>query len=470
LREALRAGLLERLAPAGWRQVADDGDWLVALVCPVADEFVATIEVWQASSYPDRPPVVVTYMHAGVGYEPLRRLAPLLGMFGLDVKSALIWPQAVAEDEDDDGDFDEEEYNEEEGFDEGEDDEDEERWEGRELRTLADADLLASELAAVALERAASYARRYADLDLLLTKVPGPRSGTVHRAALLAAAGRFAEAKASLAQLPPLAPGLDWMRDKQRAARQLQRWIDSGGDPALIPDEPPPPRVERSPPPSMSEQWREVRATSAAVDVVRREGVGKDRQQLRAMLERELASRGVSQSPLWFEQALDHLHDTPAEKRELLVKGLISAGKLGIKALKGIREGRSLPDLSAPDWLKPPARAAWSVPRQHPGRWAEVKIAEGGEEWLDRVHHTIPRLFGSTASLEAWLDWDTDETGYLAVHIGEPRVGRLDESATTAYRAVMDAARERDELPYTQARLTPRPRPAGYLLEVQLPG
>ena len=463
--------MVERLAPDGWRQAGEDGHWLVALVCPVADEFVATLDVCQASSYPDRPPVMVTDMHAGVGYEPLRRLAPLLGMFGLDVKSALIWPEVFAQDEDQDDEYDEyDEADEADGYEEDEEGEDEELWDGRELRTLADADLLAAELAAVALERAVPYARHYADLDLLLTKVPGPRSGSVHRAALLTAAGRFDEAKALLAELPPPAPGIDWMRDNQRAARQLQRWIDSGGDPALIPESPPPPRYERTAPPSMSKLWRESRATSAAVDVVRRDGVGKDRAELRAMLERELAERGVSESPLWFEQTLDHLHDTSAEKRELLVKGLFSAGKLGIKAFKGLREGRSPPDLSLPDWLEPPARAAWSVPRQHPGRWAEVQIAEGSGEWLHRVYQAIPRLIGSTASLKAWLDWDTDEERYLAVHIGERRVGMLDESATTAYRAVMAAAGERDESPYTQARLTPRPGPGGYLLEVQLPG
>ena len=451
LREALRAGLVERLAPGGWREVDSDGHQ-PALVCPVADEFVATIEVWQASKYPDRPPVVVTYMHVGVGYEPLRRLAPLLGMFGLDVHSTLVWPESFDEDED-----------------EEKEDEDAERCEGRELRTLADADRLAAELAAVALERAVPYARRHADLDVLLARVAGTHSATIESAALLATAGRFDEAREVLARLASPAPGLDWMRGEQRAARQLQRWIDSGGDPALIPDEPPPPRYQRSSTPSMSKLWKQSRATSAAVDGVRRAGEGKDRAALRAMLERELAQRGVSESPLWFEQTLDHLHDTPAEKRELLVKGLISAGKLGIKAVKGIREGQSLPDLSVPEWLKPPARAAWSVPRQHPAEWAEVQIAEENKDWLDRVYQTIPRLVGSTASLEAWLDWDTDQERYLAVHIGERKVGTLDESATTTCRAMMKAAGDRDESPYTQARLTPRPRPRSYLLEVELP-
>jgi hypothetical protein len=187
------------------------------------------------------------------------------------------------------------------------------------------------------------------------------------------------------------------------------------------------------------------------------------------MLQRELAERGVSESPLWTEQKLDHLHDGPAEKRELLIKGLIGAGKLGIKAFTAIRERRSLPDLSVPEWLEPPARAAWPVLRQYRARWAEVHIDETSREWLDGVYQAIPRLFGSTALLETWLTWDTDDNRCLAVHIGERQVGALDEAATGAYRDTMDAVGERDESPYTQARLTPRPGPGKYLLEVQLP-
>jgi len=464
LREALRVDVARRLAPDGWRRVSDDDRRLVAMVRPVSDEFVATIEARQAGSIPDRPPVRVTYMHAGVGYEPLRRLAPLLGMFDLDVQSALVWPEAFATEEDDDEEPDEEDEDEE-------DDEDPaEEWHGRELRTLDDVHQLAGELAVVAAERAIPYAKRYADLDRLIVRVPGPRWGSVRQAALLAAAGRFDEARASLAVLPPPAPGLPWMRDEHRAARQLERWIQSGADPALIPDEPPPRRFQSSPSPSMSSVWRQSRATSAAVDAVRREDRGKDRDELRAMLERELADRGVSQSPLWLEQTLDHLYDTPGEAREQVVKGLISAGKLGIKAFRAIREGRSLPDLSAPEWLSPPARAAWAVPLQRPERWVEVQIAQESADWLDEAYQAIPRLIGSTASLEAWLDWDTDEHRRLAVHIGERRVGTLDESATAAYGVVMKAAGERDESPYTRARLTPRPSPAGYLLEVPMPG
>jgi hypothetical protein len=466
--DALRAGLAESLAPDGWRRVGGDDDHLlVALVRPVADEFVATFEVRQAASFPDRPPVLVTYVHAGVGYEPLRRLAPLLGMFGLAVQSTLVWPESVAQDEDEDEDEDEEDEEDEE-----DDEDDEDEFQHRELRTLDEADQLAGELAVVARERAVPYARRYADLDLLLATVSGPRSGTVRRAALLASAGRFDEARVSLAQLAPAALG-HWMPDEQRAVRQLERWIESGGDPALIPDEPPPSRSRRSPSPSMSRLWHQSRATSATVNTVKRAGKGKDRAQLRAMLERELAMRGVKQSPLWFEQTLDHLHDTPAETAEIFVKGLMTAGKFGIKVIRGIRDERplldQLPDLSVPEWLNPPARAAWPVPQQLPEVWMEVQTARGDAGWLDRAYRAIPRLIGSVAFLEAWFDWDTDEQRHLAVDIGERRVGTLDETATTAYRAEMTAASSRDESPYTRARLTPRPTRKSYLLEVQLP-
>lgn len=139
----------------------------------------------------------------------------MLGVFDLDVQSTVLWPQAFAEDREED------DKDEENDLDDDEDGEDEERWYGRELRTLDDADRLAAELAEVALERAVRYAKRYATLDTLLERVEWNRTVSVRYAALLAAAGRFEEAKASLPQLPAPAPGLSLMRVEQRAARQL---------------------------------------------------------------------------------------------------------------------------------------------------------------------------------------------------------------------------------------------------------
>ena len=193
LREALRSGLAARLAPDGWQLVGDEGRWAAGLVRPVADDFVATIEVWEAGSVPGRPPVLITYMHAGVGYEPLRQLSPLLDRFDLAVHSTLVWPQFDDEDDEDDEDQ--------------EDEEDEEEFQPRKLWTLAEADQLASELAVVAQGRAVPYAERYADFDRLLARVSGPDSGGVRAAALLASAGRFDEARTALEQVALPDPG-----------------------------------------------------------------------------------------------------------------------------------------------------------------------------------------------------------------------------------------------------------------------
>ncbi|MFZ2050701.1 MAG: hypothetical protein WB698_05845 [Solirubrobacteraceae bacterium] len=54
----------------------------------------------------------------------------------------------------------------------------------------------------------------------------------------------------------------------------------------------------------------------------------------------------------------------------------------------------------------------------------------------------------NTANFEAWVTWgQTPARGVLEVHIGERRVGLLDNGAAIAYWDVMDAAAQRAELP-----------------------
>jgi hypothetical protein len=88
--------------------------------------------------------------------------------------------------------------------------------------------------------------------------------------------------------------------------------------------------------------------------------------------------------------------------------------------------------------------------------------------WLDQVHDALPKLLDRSVDFDAWLDWSDPERRSLGVHVGEQRVGVLDEDAMTAFSPVMTAADQRDELPYTTARLTRRPN-AEYLLELGLP-
>jgi hypothetical protein len=213
------------------------------------------------------------------------------------------------------------------------------------------------------------------------------------------------------------------------------------------------------------------------MEAVKQTRSGHDRSELRAMLESQLAERGVGMDPLGVEQAIDQLWTSPAERARQGAQGLKLLGKIGLTVANVIRtrELPELPDMSVPDWLEPPARAVYSVPQCHDrGRqWTAVRLEEGIDEWLQGAHAALPRLVKivESATLEAWLDWGLsgEEAGLLRVHLGERRVGLLDDEATAAYTEVMDAAARREELPSVPARLTPIAAETSYLLEVALP-
>lgn len=97
----------------------------------------------------------------------------------------------------------------------------------------------------------------------------------------------------------------------------------------------------------------------------------------------------------------------------------------------------------------------------------------GNTDWLQSAYAAVPRLVEiiESATLDAWLDWANpqDRSGPLQVHLGERRVGLLDEEATAVYRNVADAAAQREELLCVEARLTPIRAEDSYLLEVAMP-
>lgn len=454
LRQQLRDELAAYLAPAGWSPIDGEGDYsmvLAGFVRPLGDEFAATAEYTRAFSTPDRPPVRITQPMFGVAYEPLRRLWPLLE----DHVRIAALTESV-------GDMPERA-----------------RVCGIDVHTPADVAPAAKQLAGLALERAVAFAERYTSVDALLEAHRDDESAGVNMIvpALLAAAGRFEEARSALALYRREVDTPEESRRERRFVYQLTRWIDSGGDPALLPSKPPPRRYERSERRSASETWREVRARKEAVEAVRQTGSGHDRSELRATLESELAGRGAGMDPLGVEQAINQLWASRGERARQGADALKTLGKIGLTVANVIRtrELPELPDMSVPDWLEPPARAVYAVPQCHdPGRqWTAVQLDDGSDEWLRSVHAAVPRLIKivESATLDAWLDWgpSQDEGGLLQVHFGERRVGLLDEAATAIYRNVVDAAAQREELPCVEARLTPIGAEAGYLLEVALP-
>jgi hypothetical protein len=454
LRGQLRDELAACLAPAGWSPIDGEGDdsmVLAGFVRPLSDEFAATAEYTRGLSMPDRPPVRITQPLFGVAYEPLRRLWPLLS----DRVRIAALTESV-------GDMPERA-----------------RVCRMEVHTQAEVAPVAKQLAGLALEQAVAFAERYTSVDALLEAHRDDESEGVNMVvpALLAASGRFEEARSALARYRR---GLDIPEEGRRERRfvyQLTRWIDSGGDPTLLPSEPPPRRSGRSGRRSVTEAWHEAHSRREAVEAVRQARSGHDRSELRAMLESGLARCGAAMDPLGVEQAIDQLWTSQGERAREGAHALKALGKIGLTVANVIRtrELPELPDMSVPDWLEPPARAVYAVPRCHdPGRqWTAVQLDEGSAAWLQRVHAAVPRLIKivASATLDAWLDWgpSQDEGGLLQVYLGERRVGLLDEAATAIYRDVVAAAAQREELPCVEARLTPIVTEGGYLLEVALP-
>jgi hypothetical protein len=381
----------------------------------------------------------------GVAYEPLRRLWPLLGDY-VRIAALTDLPESACR---------------------------------TEVHTQGDVAPVAKQLAGLALERAVTFAERYTSVDALLEAHRDDESDGLNQVvpALLAAAGRFEEARSALARYRPDVDVPEAKRRERRFVYQLTRWIDSGGDRALLPSAPPPRRYAHSARRSATETGHEVRARKAAVEALKREATGHDRAELRSMFKSELAERGVSMDPLRVEQAINQLGTSHGERAREGAQALKTVGKIGLAVANAIRthELPELPDMSVPEWLEPPARAVYAVPqRDDPGhQWTAVHLDEGNTDWLQRAYAAVPRLVEivESAALDAWLDWahPQDRSGRLQVHLGERRVGLLDEEATAVYRDVADAAAQREELPCAEARLTPIRAEDNYLLEVALP-
>jgi hypothetical protein len=453
IRTLLRSRFAMSLAPTGWSPAVEASDSPVDLaefVRPIGGGVVATVEIGCVGREPDGLPVEISQVWVGVGYEPLQRLWPLLGeVYRLSLVWEPIWPP------EDDTRL-------------PPDDEEEPRLA---VSSAADAEAAVAQLTAVVLAQAPAVIEQHGTVEQLLDELRSDQEdGSVDErtVALLAAAGRLEEARAELARYRPLTGSAEGDRDARRFVHQITRYLDSNGDPALIPSHPPPSRYQSSPRKPMAELWREGRAQDEAVKAVKRLGAATGRAERRAALERELAARGLTQDPLWFERTLDQLAASPVEQAQQTFKALAELGRVGLGAIKAIRD-RKLPDHTTPGWLEPPDRAAYEIPSSGANPWAAVQLNADAGDWLDRVHAARPQFFGTALNLEAWLDWKDHEQPdqHLAVHIGPQPVGILDDHGTEAFTAVMQAAAERDELPSTMARLTQRPN--GYLLEVQLP-
>ena len=135
------------------------------------------------------------------------------------------------------------------------------------------------------------------------------------------------------------------------------------------------------------------------------------------------ARRGDEPSAV--EHSLDHLWDSPADRRDARVEGLKTLGRLGLGVARAIRDG-DLPDPSSPEWLEPPTPAFYVLPLVD--RWSRVSPDDGSEDRLERIHQAGHSQVTSTTVLTAWLQPGPDG---LAVFIGQERVGTVPADAYT---------------------------------------
>ena len=170
--------------------------------------------------------------------------------------------------------------------------------------------------------------------------------------------------------------------------------------------------------------------------------------------------------PLWVEQTLDHLWDSPLDQAQSGIQALKTLGKVGLGMAKAIRE-RDFPDLSPPDWLEPPDDALYEFPATQPR--VGVVLDHDARPWLDRIFDALPKLEG-LAALTAWLTEPAAATpaiGHLIVHLGPQAVGTVPAPDCEAFRSVCDAAAARAEHPCVQALLGRRE--GDYLLQIGKP-
>ncbi len=311
-----------------------------------------------------------------------------------------------------------------------------------------------------------------------------PREAAVLKAVLLTAAGRWGDARDALADLKAMDEEGDWdqQRRTRRIVRQLHRFLDAEGG-LVIPETPacwpaPQPFSRGTAHRSFTETWARSRRESAARDealnAARAMAPGSSREEIKALLEREQGARGLEVDPLGLERQMERLEAErePFGRATLLIGGVRELLDTGRDIVSGIRRAVRDEDEPPPAWLRPPDRAAYPVGRIDEKRWAEVNLHPTAKDWLDRVAAHATKI-GRTHIVEVWLERSSQPAGeapsQLGVNIGEHRVGVLSGEPADAYQPAMDAAAERDELPWTEARLSLLNGPAPYLLQLPVP-
>jgi hypothetical protein len=170
---------------------------------------------------------------------------------------------------------------------------------------------------------------------------------------------------------------------------------------------------------------------------------------------------------MWVENQLDELESSPAERMRHSAEGLV----LAVGLVGRIRQ-RLLGKVEAPQWMQPPEEASYQMLAR---RYEDtpVDLDPRATAWLDQALASATLRVGEKyAQVTVWLDsqGDASTSGSVAVHLGQHKVGTLNQQASDRLAPYIGGAAARGAKPRAMAHLAKAVhlRPP-YLLVVAVP-
>lgn len=447
--DAVAVAVAASLAGSGWRRRSLGVWWLDTFTREVAGGVIGTVEVQRLAVASGAEWPADVRVHLGVGYEPALGLMPLLGLTPV----ATLVNRATR---------------------------------GVTVHDDGEVARAAHEIAGFVDERAATVAAGFPVADSVVQALrvaadvvdeDWQQRRRERHLMMLAAVGRVEEAAAPLELYrEEHSAGFDGERAR-RFARQLSRRLMAMPSPvppveetlAMLPARP-----VRAPRPAEGTVTDE-RAQREAFESVRAQAHGKSLPELRLLIADEFEQRGLAMPPSSAATMAETLAAMVAAERSPIGRARLLAGALWMmgSVVGGLWRTVTHGIQAAPDWMRPPERAAYPVPTSHDA-YIAVIVDRAARDWLERIRSQRPRpgfAIGPGTRVEVWLTRPDPADHTVTAYIGDRPVGTLSARDGDLFASFFDAAALLDEDPVLPGHLThtadgidileiPRPDPA----------
>jgi hypothetical protein len=273
--------------------------------------------------------------------------------------------------------------------------------------------------------------------------------------AMLVALGRHGEVHDALATYEQRFASEPRAARARRFARQVRRRATES--PSDIPPVeetlavlPPPRRMRDLPKRDFRNGWQRSRATRSATKAVEVRADGRSLTELRAMLTREYATRGLPAQSIGVAIAAEYIA-AGRSRFGRVERGLHVAAAVTGAVVQLVQVFTQPGSTANPDWLMPPERAAYRVEASD-DHVVAVRIDDGLRAYLDRAlaegHH-----LGSLAQVPVWLTTPDSPVDAVRVHLGARPIGVVAATAAASFASAFRAAALFDEDVTLEARM-----------------